>query len=150
MNTVLMWVAGLLVAVMAALFAVPYFVDWNSYRGVFEEEASRILGRDVRVGGMINVRLLPTPYMRFEHLRIADTRLGASQPLFRAKTFTMWLSVPPLLKGNLEATRVALDTPVVALAVDKSGTGNWTTLGVRPGTLPFIPKKVYIATKVIR
>ncbi len=142
MNTVLMWVAGLLVAVMAALFAVPYFVDWNSYRGVFEEEASRILGRDVRVGGMINVRLLPTPYMRFEHLRIADTRLGASQPLFRAKTFTMWLSVPPLLKGNLEATRVALDTPVVALAVDKSGTGNWTTLGVRPGTLPFIPKKV--------
>ncbi|MFV0367629.1 MAG: AsmA family protein [Hyphomicrobiaceae bacterium] len=142
MNTVLMWGATLLAAVLAALFAVPYFVDWNSYRGVFEEEASRILGRDVRVGGTINVRLLPTPYMRFEKLRIADTRLGASQPLFRADTFTIWLSVPPLLKGNLEASRVALDKPTIALAVDKSGTGNWTTLGIRPGTLPFIPQKV--------
>ena len=58
---------------LAALFAVPYFVDWNGYRGVFEEEATRILGREVRVGGDVNVRLLPAPYFRFEKLRIADT-----------------------------------------------------------------------------
>ena len=142
MNTVLMWIGGLLAAVLAALFAVPYFIDWNGYRGVFEEEASRILGRDVRVGGTVNVRLLPTPYLRFEKLKIADTRLGASQPLFQAETFTIWLSVPPLLQGTLEARHVALDTPVLSLAVDKSGTGNWTTLGIRPGTLPFVPDKV--------
>ena len=142
MNTVLMWIGGLLAAVLAALFAVPYFVDWNSYRGVFEEEATRILGREVRVGGKINVRLLPTPYLSFEKLRIADTRLGATEPLFRAESFTIWLSVPPLLQGNLEARHVALEEPVVTLAIDKDGSGNWTTLGVRPGTLPFIPHNV--------
>ncbi len=142
MNAVLMWIGGLLAAVLAALFAVPNFVDWNGYRGVFEEEASRILGRDVRVGGKINVRLLPTPYLSFEKLRIADTRLGATEPLFRAESFTLWLSVPPLLQGNLEARHVALEQPVVTLAVDKNGVGNWTTLGIRPGTLPFVPQNV--------
>lgn len=142
MNTVLMWIGGLLAAVLAALFAVPYFVDWNGYRGVFEEEATRILGRDVRVGGKINVRLLPTPYLSFEKLRIADTRLGATEPLFRTESFTLWLSVPPLLQGNLEARHVTLEQPVVTLAVDKNGIGNWTTLGIRPGTLPFVPQKV--------
>ncbi len=141
-NSVLMWIGGLLAAVLAALFAVPYFVDWNGYRGVFEEEVSRILGRDVRVGGKINVRLLPTPYLSFEKLRIADTRLGATEPLFRTESFTLWLSVPPLLQGNLEARHVALEQPVVTLAVDKSGAGNWTTLGIRPGTLPFVPQNV--------
>lgn len=142
MNTVLMWIGGLLALVLAALFAVPYFVDWNGYRGVFEEEATRILGRDVRVGGKINVRLLPTPYLSFEKLRIADTRLGATEPLFRAESFTIWLSVPPLLQGNLEARHVALEQPVVTLALAKDGTGNWTTLGIRPGTLPFVPQNV--------
>lgn len=141
-NTVLMWIGGLLAVLLAALFAVPYFVDWNGYRGVFEEEATRILGRDVRVGGKINVRLLPTPYLRFEKLRIADTRLGATEPLFRAESFTIWLSVPPLLQGNLEARYVALREPVVTLALDKDGAGNWTTLGIRPGTLPFVPQNV--------
>ncbi|MGD9669566.1 MAG: AsmA family protein [Hyphomicrobiaceae bacterium] len=141
-NTVLMWIGGLLAAVLAALFAVPYFIDWNGYRGVIEEEATRILGREVRVGGKINVRLLPTPYLRFEKLRIADTRLGASEPLFRAESFTIWLSVPPLLQGNLEARHVALQEPVVTLGIEKDGTGNWTTLGIRPGTLPFVPQNV--------
>ena len=51
MNNALLFIGGLLVVTLAALFAVPHFVDWNGYRGVFEEEASKVLGRDVRVGG---------------------------------------------------------------------------------------------------
>lgn len=141
-NTLLMWIGGLLAVVLAAMFSVPYFVDWNGYRGVFEEGASRILGRDVRVGGKINVRLLPTPYLRFEKLRIADTSPAASGPIFEAETFTLWLSVPPLLQGNLEARHLALDKPLMTLAVDDKGVGNWSTLGVKPGTLPFMPHKV--------
>ena len=142
MNTLLMWIAGLFAAVLAALFAVPYFVDWNSYTGVFEEEASRLLGRDVRVGGKVNLRLLPSPYLRFEKMRIADTRPGSGEPLFRAENFTLWLSVPPLLQGNLEVRHVALDKPVARLAIDEAGIGNWTTLGIRPGALPFVPQNV--------
>lgn len=142
MNTLLMWIAGLFAAVLAALFAVPYFVDWNSYRGVFEEEASRLLGRDVRVSGKVNLRLLPTPYLRFEKIRIADTRPGSGEPLFRAENFTLWLSVPPLLQGNLEVRHVALDKPVVRLAIDETGGGNWMSFGIRAGALPFVPQNV--------
>ena len=72
MNNGLLYIAGLISLALAALFAVPYFIDWNGYRGVFEEEATRILGREVRVGSNVNVRLLPSPYVSFEKLRIAD------------------------------------------------------------------------------
>ena len=74
MNNALLYFGGLLVVVFAALFAVPLVVDWNGYRGVFEEEASKVLGRDVRVGGAVNVRFLPTPYVRFEKVRLADPK----------------------------------------------------------------------------
>ena len=142
MNSVVMWIGGVVAAILAALFAVPLFVDWNGYRGVFEEEASRILGRDVRVGGAVNLRLLPTPYLRFEKLRIADTSEGASEPLFRAETFTLWLSVPPLLKGDIEVRRIALNKPVVNLKLDRTGVGNWASLGIEKARLPFVPQNV--------
>ncbi len=141
MNTFLMWLGGLLIAVFALLFAGPHFVDWNSYRGVFEEEATRALGRRVRVGGNVNVRLLPAPYVLFEDLRISDTTGIAGAPLFKTKSFKMWLSVPPLLKGVMEANKVELEKPVISLAADQEGRGNWRTL-LDVHELPFVPAGV--------
>lgn len=139
-----MWLGGLLVVVMASLFAVPHFIDWNGYRGVFETQASRILGREVRVGGEVNVRFLPTPYVRFERIRIAESsdKGFGGRSFFRAEDFTMWLSVPPLLKGLLEANEVELNRPSLRLAVDEQGRGNWRTFEMTSGALPFVPAGV--------
>jgi uncharacterized protein involved in outer membrane biogenesis len=142
MSNGLLYIAGLVALALAALFAVPYFIDWNGYRGVFEEEATRILGREVRVGGNVNVRFLPSPFVRFDKLRIADTSAGTGEPFFRADSFTMRLSVPPLLKGIIEANEIALTRPVLRLAVDADGGGNWRSLSIAPGTLPFVPADV--------
>ena len=142
MSNGLLYIAGLVALALAALFAVPYFIDWNGYRGVFEEEATRILGREVRVGGNVNVRLLPSPFVRFDKLRIADTSTTTGEPFFRADSFTMRLSVPPLLKGVIEANEISLKRPVLRLAVDGEGGGNWRSLSIAPGMLPFVPADV--------
>ena len=142
MNNALLYLGGLLVVVLAALFSVPFFIDWNGYRGVFEEEASKVLGRDVRVGGAVNLRLLPTPYVRFEKVRLADTTGQTGEPFVRAESFTMWLAGPALLRGVLEANEVELNRPVLSLVIDDQGSGNWSTLHLKPGALPFVPKNV--------
>ena len=85
MSNILITIGVLIVAVLSALFAVPYFVDWNGYRGVIEEEASRIVGRDVRIGGDIKFTLLPAPAFVIQKLRVADTASGSGEPLFRAE-----------------------------------------------------------------
>lgn len=141
-SSFLAWLGALLVVVLGALFAVPHFIDWNGYRGVFEEEASRVLGREVRVGGAVNVRLLPIPYLSFERLRVADTTSFSGEPLFRAESVTMRLAVPPLLRGILEANQVELKRPELRLAVDRNGTANWTALSIQPRALPFVPADV--------
>jgi len=142
MNNALLYLGGILITALAVLFAVPRFVDWNSYRGVFEEEASRILGREVRVGGAVNVRLLPSPFVSFEKLRIADVGDDAGNSIIRVESFTMWLSVPPLLRGVLEAHRVELRRPILNLAANAEGSGNWRSLAISPGSLSFAPKEV--------
>jgi uncharacterized protein involved in outer membrane biogenesis len=142
MNNVLLLLGALLVGILAALLAVPMVVDWNSYRGVFEEEASRVMGRDVRLSGPINVRILPVPYVQFERLRIADPSSTGGDSLFRADNLTMRLSIGPLLRGVVEAQHVALKRPSLRLAVDGDGGGNWRSLSLKPGALAFLPADV--------
>src|SRR5215472_9922389 len=105
MSNFLIALAVFLITVIGALFAVPYFIDWNGYRGVFEEEATRLLGREVRVGGAVNLHVLPTPYFRFEKVRIADSSANLQEPFFRADSLTVKLTIAPLLRGAIEATR---------------------------------------------
>ena len=142
MNNVLLMLGAIVAGILAALVAVPMAIDWNGYRGVFEEEASRLLGRDVRLGGGVNVRVLPVPYVRFEKLRIADTASTGGDPLFRAESVTMRLSIAPLLRGVLEAQSVELKKPSLRLVVDGEGRGNWASLSLKPGSLPFVPADV--------
>ncbi len=142
MNNVLLTLGALLVGILVALAGVPMMVDWNGYRGVFEEEASRLMGRDVRVGGGVNVRILPVPYVRFEKLRIADVNSTGGDPLFRAESVTMRLSIAPLMRGVLEAQSVELKKPQLRLAVDAEGRGNWRSLSLKAGGLPFVPADV--------
>ena len=150
MNNALLYFGGLLVVTLAALFAVPHFIDWNGYRGVFEEEASKVLGRDVRVGGAVNVRFLPTPFVRFEKVRLADPTGQTGEPFVRADSFTMRLSGPALLRGVLEANDIELHRPVLTLALDNQGGGNWSSVQIKPGSLPFVPQDVALhSVKVI-
>ena len=149
MNNALLYIGGFFVVVLASLFAVPHFIDWNSYRGVFEEEASRVLGRDVRIGGAVNLRLLPAPYVSLEKLKIADPSSSTGDSLFRAESFTLWLSVPPLLKGVLEANKIEVRRPVVQLVASPEGGGNWQSLSINAGQMPLIPQGVSLQSVTI-
>ncbi|MBY0225765.1 MAG: AsmA family protein [Hyphomicrobium sp.] len=143
MNNLLVYIGGFLIVVLAALFGLPYVIDWNGFRGVFEEEASRMLGREVRVQGNVSLRLLPSPYVHAEKLRIGGA-IGeeTGRPLFRADGFTMWLSVPPLLKGIVEARDAQIVKPVLELAIDAQGRSTLASLKVAPGRFSFVPQDI--------
>lgn len=142
MNNGLLFFGGLLVLLFSALFAVPTLVDWNGYRGVFEEEASKVLGRDVRVGGSVNLRFLPAPYVQFDKVRIANVSGQTGEPFVRAESFKMWLSASAFLRGVLEASEIELSKPVLTLVADKAGGGNWSNLTLRSADLPFVPREL--------
>ena len=142
MNSFLLFIAGLLVLALSALFAAPYFIDWNDYRDVFEAQATKLIGRNVDVGGDVSLTLLPAPVMRFETINVADAEGKFETPLAAAKSVTVWLSVPPLLRGTIEARSIEIVQPVVNMRIKEDGTGNWADLGGESASLPFIPNDV--------
>ena len=124
MNNLLTFIGVTLVVILTALFAVPLMVNWDNYRTDFEQKFSEILGAKVELDGSLNVRFLPAPYVRAENLRIGDSGVKG-KPLLEVKELTLWVAVPPLLKGIIEASTLTLDTPKVILPFDQKGRPKW-------------------------
>ncbi len=74
MQTTLLGLAIALILALLAALVGPYFIDWNTYRPRFEAEASRLVGLPVRVGGAIDVRILPTPTLLLNGVEIGAAR----------------------------------------------------------------------------
>ncbi len=128
---------------------MPYFVDWDDYRAVFEEQLERVVGRKVSVGGKVNLTLLPVPELSFEKVRFAHAGGAFDDPFAEVESFAMALSLPALLSGRIEAKSVSLVSPRLRLNVDDKGQGNWTDIGTLDPSLPFVPRDVTLNAVVI-
>ncbi|ODA68993.1 putative assembly protein [Methyloligella halotolerans] len=142
MNSFLLSLTVFLIVALSALFAVPYFVDFNDYRDVFEAQASKVMGRDVAVRGPVELRLLPVPELRFDQVTVAAAEGGTTLPFIEAETLQVSLNIGALLRGTIETQQVAIVDPVIRLSVNEDGSGAWTDIGLRESTLPFAPKQV--------
>ena len=92
---------ALILALVTAL-AGPLLIDWGSYRASFESEAGRMSGLPVRIGGAIDVRILPTPTIVLRDVEVGSraapvfgahgrvvAALGVSGPVSRLKPARM-------------------------------------------------------------
>jgi len=131
LGAVLATLATLVILVLGGAFAVPYLVDWNDYRDVFQAQASRLMGRNVDVRGDVSLTILPVPQIAFQNVRIADETGGFDAAIAEVQSFDMMLSLPALLTGAVEASSISLVKPVLRLSIDQNGQGNWRNLGMR-------------------
>lgn len=142
MNNVLIALGVFALVVLGALFAVPLAIDWDRYRGQIEDEAGRLVGRDVRISGPVSIRFLPTPYLSVSKLRIADNAARSNDAFVRAERFTAYLAIAPLMRGMLEAREIELAKPVLHLSLDQAGVGNWQDIGRDLKNATFVPNDV--------
>ena len=71
---------GLAIAIILALVTAlvgPLLINWGNHRALFEAEASRLIGVNVRVTGGIEPRLLPSPRLILHGIAIGDGCRGA-------------------------------------------------------------------------
>ena len=118
MQTTLLGLAlAFIVALLAALIG-PHFVDWNQFRPQFETESSRVLGAPVRVNGMLDARLLPTPTL---HLR-SVTVGGANDPRgLSAEKLDVEFSLSAAMRGEWRASELSLEGFALNFGLDMQG-----------------------------
>ncbi|WP_343312318.1 AsmA family protein [Brucella sp. BE17] len=137
MSRIFVIIGGFLVLLLTAALVVPPFVDWGGYRADFEREASRVLGRPVKVAGDVSARLLPFPSVTF-----ADVRVGAdeAQPVMTVDTFSMDAELMPFLRGQLLIFDMRVERPRATIALGQDGKVDWA---IRP-TTPLDPAQIKV------
>ena len=150
MNNLLIAIAVFVITVVGALFAVPHFIDWNSYRNIFEEEAKNVIGREVQVDGDVKLYLLPSPYFSVGKVRIADTSAHLTEHFFKAESLSIKLSITPLFRGVVEAHEIEFQSPFLRVALDANGGWNWQSFAQALRAAGYVPANVALTLLKIR
>ena len=118
MQTTLLGLAiAFIIALIAALVG-PYFIDWSQFRPQFEAEASRVIGAQVRVGGALDARLLPTPSLQLRSVVVGGVNdLGK----VRADKLDVEFSLGSLMRGEWRATELTINGMALDLGLDAQG-----------------------------
>lgn len=110
MRDLLTGLAILVILVLAAATAAPWFVDWNAWRGEVEKHLTTALGRNVRIGGDLSIRLLPQPHLTARKISIEAAQAPAALTI---DSLDAELSLTSLLSGELRIVDGTIDRPAV-------------------------------------
>src|SRR5690348_11653448 len=95
--------AGLVVCVLLTLA----LLDWNSLKGPIERFASEHSGRQVSIGGNLNVHVWSwTPTVDVERLTLGNPPWEPQRPMAQIEKLHVELKLLPLLKGDVILPRV--------------------------------------------
>ena len=122
------FVYGILVflaLVVAALFLVPSFLDWEEFKPEITERLEAITGRTLTIDGPLKVSILPTPTIEATDLRLANVPGAASPDMARIKSLDLRLALGPLFSGEIAVTGLAIDEPEIELQRLADGRPNW-------------------------
>jgi large subunit ribosomal protein L24 len=117
LQTTLLTIAVAVILALVAALVGPFFIDWGTYRSLFEREASRLTGLDVHVKGAIDARLLPAPRLQLDNVQVGSGGDGA----LRARTLAIEFALTPLLRGEWRASDMRIIGPQLHVSVDKKG-----------------------------
>ncbi len=129
---VLLAVVAVLVLVVVALFvAVPLVVPTTAVTAKVASAVKQATGRDLAVKGGVSVSLFPQPGVSAKDVSLSNAPWAGPQPLASLAALDIRLKLRPLLSGKVVVDRVVLENPVINLATDKEGRGNWVFNPVR-------------------
>lgn len=124
--------AGLVLAVIAAVLIVPGAIDWNERTPEFVQLvkdkivklAKDNTGRHLELRGDIAVSVLPTPTLRVDDVRVANVEGAASADMVALKSLDVRVALLPLLGGNVQVESVRLEEPTIDIQIFADGRTN--------------------------
>lgn len=106
--------AGAVILILVAALAVPPLVAWESYRTLVDRTIGRSLGLDARTEGRIAVRLLPSPQLSVDRLRIGGQ---VDKPALDLSLVKAEIGLTPLLTGEVRFTETRIGRAEIKLPI---------------------------------
>jgi len=128
MRTLLKLILLLIVLVVGALIALPFFVNPNDYKQEIADKVEEATGRTLTLEGDIELSVFPWIALELGPLSLSNAEGFKADSFAKVETAEIRIKLMPLLKKQLEMDTVVLDGLVLNLETKKSGQTNWDDL----------------------
>lgn len=119
------WVAACLAVVFAGLFILPRAIDWEPHKARLAGFLAEATGREVVLGGPLEIALLPQPMLVAQQFRLGNAPGAAAPHMLEARRILVTLSWSALLQGRIELAQLIVDEPRLVLEPGADGAPNW-------------------------
>jgi uncharacterized protein involved in outer membrane biogenesis len=124
-------------AAVAAAVAIGWLVltrlDADGYRADLIAQLEAATGREVAIGGDMDLALGLTPRLTVERVRVANPEWAAAQSMLQAERVRVDIAPLPLLWGDLRLHGLTLQSPRLNLERGADGQASWRFARAEPG-----------------
>ena len=122
------WILGISLATIIVLMVTAFVViasyDFNKFKPRIAELAQQYTGRDLTLGGDIEVGLSLFPTLVVNDVAFQNAAWGSRPLMAQVKRLEVQLAVLPLFRGDVHVSRLTIVNPEFLIEIDKSGKSN--------------------------
>jgi uncharacterized protein involved in outer membrane biogenesis len=124
LKVALLAVVAFVAAVAIGLVVLINTIDLGRYTKLATDEVKAVTGRELRIG-KVDIKIFPRIAVVADDVAFANAPWGSRPEMLRARRVEASVALLPLLRSEIEVTRLALVEPDVLIETDAKGTGNW-------------------------
>lgn len=106
-------VAVVLALLGAVVIVGPSFIDSNALKREITAQARSATGRDLTIGGNLDIRFFPTPALTANNVSLSNAAGTETADMVSLKAVEVRVALMPLLSGQVQVERIRLLSPVV-------------------------------------
>ena len=125
MKKLLIGIAVIVVLLVAAALAAPFFIPVDTYKGQLIAAVKQATGRDLTINGKVSLSIIPSLAVEAHDVAFSNPPGAASKNMATLSALELRLKLLPLLSRRVVLDELVLVDPVIALEVDKQGRPNW-------------------------
>lgn len=130
---------GIVLLLVATVFVLTSIVNPNRYRSKIEGIVADLAGRPFVIQGNLALTWYPWLGIRTGPAHLDHAPGVPGPPIVEWQSISVAAKAWPLLKGDVVADRIRLQSPVIHLRRDAQGHGNWEGMGKRPVANGVVP-----------
>uniref|UniRef100_B1XVC6 AsmA family protein n=1 Tax=Polynucleobacter necessarius subsp. necessarius (strain STIR1) TaxID=452638 RepID=B1XVC6_POLNS len=116
--------ACLALLALGAWFAAS-FVNTSQLTKLLSSSVQEITGRELKITGPVSLNFFPSISVKTEQVSLSNVPWASNPEMLTVKQLELDISIWPLLKGDVEISRIALVGVDANLQTNKAGVGNW-------------------------
>ncbi|MDQ3617585.1 MAG: AsmA family protein [Pseudomonadota bacterium] len=115
----------ILVALAIAAIVLVLLWDWNWFKGPIERQVEARTGRELEIGGNLDVDLGWVPTISAEAVRFGNAAWSKQPTMAAVDRLEFRLELRPLFAGQVRIPELRLTKPRLSLETGPEGGGNW-------------------------